>query len=309
MQLEYMRCFIALCHFRSISKTGAYFHTTPQNISRIVKRMEEELAAALIQRTSKGIDVTPQGEAFLELAKQIIYRYDALRSDFQFEKGATDSSHLVTLYSQEIANQLFLNDILPKFAKKYPMVTVSNVITGYMEGYRNLIVDPLAVGAFIVFEEKLDYSGLTIAPILHSPIVACVNKGHPLSRKAFVNTHEIAPYKQIFFVRNTLQSSGFTLDEDPNALNNHYITGSLSTCFSMAINSNCVFCDLLALYLHQRKDVKEKLVALPLIDLPEKTIAILSHATLTPNSPQRLLINFILSHASESLAALHTKSL
>lgn len=301
MQLEYMRCFIALCHFRSISKTGTYFHTTPQNISRIVKRMEDDLSVTLIQRTSKGIEVTPQGEAFLEFSKQMIYRYDALRSSFAFEKSHSDQSHFVTLYSQEIANQLFLNDILPRFAEEYPMITVNNVITGYIEGYRNLLVDPQAVGIFVLFEEKLDYTELEIAPFLHSPIVACVNRQHPLAKRSFVRTTDITLYKQVFFVRNNIQSSILSQNADPLSFSDHYVTGSLSTCFSMALNSNYVFCDLLALYLAQSAQVRENLVALPLIDLPDKTMAVLTHPTLPTDSPQKLLRDHILANVSNDI--------
>lgn len=299
MQLEYMRCFIVLCHFRSISKTGAYFHTTPQNISRIVKRMEDELSTSLIHRTSKGIIVTTQGENFLKLAKQMVYRYDALRSEFLLEQNQANQKHLVTLYSQDIANQLFLNDILPQFADYYPMITVNNVITGYTEGYHYLCTDPMAIGTFLLFEEDLNYTGLEINPILQSPIVACVNKQHPLAKQSFIKLSDLESYKQVFFVRNNLQSSGLKQKLDGISISDHYISGSINTCFNMAIKSNYVFCDLLVLYLHQSRQVQEQLIAIPIVDHPEKTLALLTHSTLPIDSPQKLLSNFILSKISE----------
>ena len=54
MQIEHLRCFIALSQTQSITKTSYAFHTTPQNISRILRKLESEMNVPLFERHSNG---------------------------------------------------------------------------------------------------------------------------------------------------------------------------------------------------------------------------------------------------------------
>lgn len=294
MQLSYMRCYITLCYYRSISKTGLHFHTTPQNISRIIKRMEDELGVDLIIRTSKGVDITPQGETFLKFAKQTIYHYDTVKTQLLLQSKPKEKQYSFTLYSQEVANQLFLNDILPDFSEEYPSINVNNIVTGYVEGYSMMRKDPSSIGIFTLFPEILDYSNLNLTPVLSSPIVAWLNRQHPLAEKRLLKTSDLSNYKHVFFIRNSIKSSGLLSIDPTIKIADHYITGSLQTCFSMVANGNYVFRDFLALYNHQNETFKQQVIALPIADEEDRSIAIMTHKTLSEDSPQNLLINYIL---------------
>ena len=71
---------------RSISKAAENLYMGQPNLSRAIKELEEDLGITIFERTSKGIDLTPQGEEFMQYAKRIISQIDEVEAIYKSEK-------------------------------------------------------------------------------------------------------------------------------------------------------------------------------------------------------------------------------
>ena len=62
MDLKELEYFKMVCEQKSITKAAHALYMTPQGLSRIIKNIENEMEATLLNRTASGISLTRSGE-------------------------------------------------------------------------------------------------------------------------------------------------------------------------------------------------------------------------------------------------------
>ncbi len=61
MRTEHLKYFLNLVETGSITQTSKELYTTHQNVSKIIRQLEEDLGTTLFIRTTKGIELTATG--------------------------------------------------------------------------------------------------------------------------------------------------------------------------------------------------------------------------------------------------------
>lgn len=298
MQIEYLRCFIALNDFNSITKASHVLDTTPQNVSRILKKLETEMNAILFTRSSDGITLTPYGERFLQFAKSTVYQYDELQADFQFRQSQHAAKQEVVLYSSDVANEIILNDILLAFSKEHPLIIVKNINIDWVDGYQNLQNDSSAIGLLHYIPGVNELNNHTIVPALHLHPIIAVNKNHPLANAQHCTNKQLLNYNLLIFAHNDLINTlpFHTLELDPVTQGRSFAsTGSMKACYQMVADGNYVSPGTLESYLLLDESMRENLVAVPMADRPESICALIKSKDLPSDSPQQLLFSYILN--------------
>lgn len=79
MQLEY---FIKVAECGSITKAAQELYLSQPSLTKAISNLEAEYEIQLLERTSKGITVTPRGRDFLEYAKNVVTAKRALEHVF-----------------------------------------------------------------------------------------------------------------------------------------------------------------------------------------------------------------------------------
>lgn len=64
----------------SIRDAALALDKNPSSLSRMVRRIEEELEITMFKRTSQGLVPTPEGEVYLEGAREILELYEELKA-------------------------------------------------------------------------------------------------------------------------------------------------------------------------------------------------------------------------------------
>lgn len=75
-----LRCFAAVAETRSFTKAAKQLHITQPTLSMQIKELERQLGFALFHRTTRRIDLTVEGEAFLTDAKAMIAEGDRMKN-------------------------------------------------------------------------------------------------------------------------------------------------------------------------------------------------------------------------------------
>ncbi|XVV16471.1 LysR family transcriptional regulator [Actinoplanes sp. CA-131856] len=81
MLIEDLRALLALGEHRHVTGAATALGTTQPTLSRLLKRLEDEVGARLFERDARGVHPNPLGEVTLAAARDIVDRHDRLRSD------------------------------------------------------------------------------------------------------------------------------------------------------------------------------------------------------------------------------------
>ena len=68
-----------------LSKASEVLLIAAPNISRSIKELEPDLGIAIFERTQSGMKTTPEGDEFLNFAKEILGQIDAVEHNFSEE--------------------------------------------------------------------------------------------------------------------------------------------------------------------------------------------------------------------------------
>ncbi|MGM4892935.1 LysR family transcriptional regulator [Tardiphaga sp. 839_C3_N1_4] len=128
-----MEVFTRVVELGGFSTAARAFRMTPSAVSKLVARLEARLGVRLINRSTRKLQLTPEGSAFYERALRILDEMGAAEREAAI--GATPSGLLRVNTSVPFGLRLLL-PLLPDFAKRYPDIKVEVVLT-------DLVVDLL----------------------------------------------------------------------------------------------------------------------------------------------------------------------
>lgn len=303
MQIDHLRYFIALDNLKSVTKISHFFNTTPQNVSRILKNLEAEMDDILFIRTEKGIALTPEGEQFLDFAKTTVYQFDELRAKIQFKKTKNQTEYEVILFSNNVINEIVLNDILIAFSSQYPAIMVKNMIVDWKTGYQNVLQNPEAIAFLYYLPEENQLENFLIVPALQSHPVAIMSKNHPLAKYPQCYQKQLVDYKFIVLTQNDVtDTEAFYFFRLHPAVPKVSIasSGNLKSCYQITANSDYICPGSLESFLRQEETIRKNLVAVPIIDIPVSTHSLIKSKDLPQNSPQNLLFTFIQNYLQKT---------
>lgn len=116
MRIEQLRQFCEYVKTKSLTAGSQKLFLTPQALHVSMKRLEEELDAKLVEKSSSGVLLTESGQCFLQFAEKVLAEYDALVNDLEELKNSQKNlKGKLFVYS----NMLFQRNVLPHVIKKF----------------------------------------------------------------------------------------------------------------------------------------------------------------------------------------------
>lgn len=87
MNLMHLKYVVEIDKTRSISKAAENLYMGQPNLSRSIKELEQSLQITIFKRTPKGIEVTPDGEEFIQYAKKFLPMSKRLKKVYSERKA------------------------------------------------------------------------------------------------------------------------------------------------------------------------------------------------------------------------------
>jgi len=123
MTNKQLRAFLAVARSLSFAQASEQLHLSQPALSLTIKSLETDLGGQLFTRTTRSTSLTPEGEAFLPVARQLLADWDnaeeRMRQHFTLQLGKVSIAAMPSF----AANQLPL--ALRAFREKYPNVNVA----------------------------------------------------------------------------------------------------------------------------------------------------------------------------------------
>lgn len=119
---DYYRVFYYVAKYKSFTGAANALMNNQPNITRMMKRLEEELGCTLFVRQRHGVALTPEGEK-LYAHVAIAFEY-ILCGEQEIARDRSLQAGIVTIAASEIALHCVLLPILKEFRKIYPGIRI-----------------------------------------------------------------------------------------------------------------------------------------------------------------------------------------
>ena len=186
MDLKELEYFKRVCEQKSITKAAHALYMTPQGLSRIIKNIENEMGATLLNRTASGISLTRSGEYLYEHLTDFLGPYRMVCSEIRCMEQ--QEKHEIDLLSAYGILRLVTPECIWDFKEKYPQITLHyreypdhQVESRFLAGEGNV--------AFTVGNHSLKYMEATFMEKFEIKLL--VNRTHPLSNRETVSIKDL----------------------------------------------------------------------------------------------------------------------
>lgn len=174
-----IRLFLDIVNSKNLSVTAARFGYTQSGVSHSVSRLENELGVTLFTRTKHGVELTSDAEFLVPYARNLLIQEKNLMEAAHSLQGIQCGSLVIATYAS-IASS-WLPKIIDAFQRQYPNVSYS-IREGGLEEIENWIMTGEVDFGFLSWRKD---TPLKFKAIAQDPLVAVVNRNHPLPESYF----------------------------------------------------------------------------------------------------------------------------
>lgn len=115
-----MAAFVRVVESNGFSAAAPALGLTPSAVSKLVTRLETRLGVRLLQRTTRALHLTQEGEIFFAAARRIVSEIDALENQIAGQSGTPSGVLRVTASLAFSTHQLA--PVLSEFLARHPLV-------------------------------------------------------------------------------------------------------------------------------------------------------------------------------------------
>ena len=148
-----MEVFVRVVDLGGFSAAARALRMTPSAVSKLIARLEARLGARLVNRSTRKLQLTPEGSAFHDRAVRVLADLD--EAERSAAAGATPRGRLRVNTNVPFGTH-YLIPLLPGFLERHPEVTVEMTLT-------DTVVDLL--------EDRADVA-IRVGPLKSSQLVA-----------------------------------------------------------------------------------------------------------------------------------------
>ena len=118
--LDYYRIFEAVARHRSFTRAAEALVNSQPNLTRAVHNLEAELGCRLFLRSSRGVELTPEGEALYAHVTAAMEQLRAGEAELQRQRELR--SGMVSIACSETALHAVLLQVLSRFHRENPAI-------------------------------------------------------------------------------------------------------------------------------------------------------------------------------------------
>lgn len=283
MDLDQVEAFLVLAEELHFGRTAGRLHVSAPRVSRLIAALEREVGAAVFERTSRQVRLTPLGHQFrADLAPA---HAGLLAAVAAAKASARDVTGVLRVgFSQSTASEAVIR-LLARFTHAHPDCELVRTETPIADPYRPLRTHE--VDLLINWHYDRDEPGLTFGPVIESQArVLAVARSDPLADRATVSIEDLAG-------RAVLDAEGMTAGfwrevipattPSGRPIPRRVPIGSLTMALAQVAAGTIVHPTTVGV---QRRFGRDDIVWIPIHDMPPLDLGLI---WLTPNTTARIV--------------------
>jgi DNA-binding transcriptional LysR family regulator len=199
MELRLVRAFVAVADELHFGRAAARLHIAQPALSQQIKQLEAARGTALFARTSRRVELTGPGAAFLPQARKLLD--DAELAAERVRRAASGQAGWLTLGFVDSAAYSMLPPLLRRLREELPQVHVElrELAT---EPQLEALHDEIDLGIVRAVDAGVTAAGLAVDPLLREPLVAALPGGHPLAGRRLIDLADLSGDAFVLFPRD-----------------------------------------------------------------------------------------------------------
>jgi DNA-binding transcriptional LysR family regulator len=198
MHIETLKIFCDLVELESFSKTAEKHLLSQSAVSQQLAQLELAHKVQLLDRKKRPMALTAAGRLFYDACKDIIGRYEKLKSELNtLQKPSAGRINVAAIYSIGMHS---LPDYVKRFMVKYPDVNVHIEYSSSDQIYESVLSGEVDIGVVAVprRDKRLDVFDFT-----DEPLVLVCSPNHILARESQIDIHKVQFERLIAFEKDT----------------------------------------------------------------------------------------------------------
>ena len=122
MDLHELRIFATVAELASFSRAAEQLGLTKGRVSTAVQQLESQVGTRLLQRTTRSVRLTPDGERFLDRCKELLTEAEQLEA--MFRPAATGLSGRLRIDLPNVLARDYVLPRLPEFLAAHPLLQI-----------------------------------------------------------------------------------------------------------------------------------------------------------------------------------------
>ncbi len=185
MHIETLKVFCDLAELQSFSRTAEKHLLSQSAVSQQIAQLELTHKCQLVDR-KKPLELTAAGQLFYDACKDIVDRYEQLRSELNaLQKSSAGRINVAAIYSIGMHT---LPGYVKKFMVNYPKVNVHIEYLSASKIYESVLTGDVDIG--LVAVPKRD-KRLDVYDFEDEPLVLVCSPKHPLASESQVDIHKV----------------------------------------------------------------------------------------------------------------------
>lgn len=203
MNLMHLKYAVEVAETGSINRAAEALYVGQPNLSRSIKELEASLGTTLFDRSSKGMKLTPEGETFVQYAKNILKELDAMEEIFTKKPAG------LRRLSVSVPHAAYIGEAFASFSRTLDATVAAEVYlqeTGAQRALKNLLEDDYRMAVIRYPEEKDTFyksmfaeKGLRYELVMEFPIVLLVNGDSAFAKQKTVLQAELNDATEIVY--------------------------------------------------------------------------------------------------------------
>lgn len=215
MTLQQMRYLVAISEYGSLSKTSEALYVSQPSLTGAVKEVERELGITIINRSGRGVTLTPDGAELVARVRQVLLQYNNMMERYATQDGRKKKFGVSTQH-YSFAVKAFVEMVRHYGTAQYEFA-IRETKT------REVIQDVAALRSEIGILYMSDFNRSVLSKLLRAndllfhPLCRCrayvyLWRGHPLAGCGGITFDQLADYPCLSFEQG--DSSSFYFAEE-----------------------------------------------------------------------------------------------
>ncbi len=200
MNVLHMKYAVEVAKVGSLNKAAEALYVALPNISRSIKELEASIGIAIFDRTAKGMILTPEGEEFINRAKDILKQLDQIDEIYK-------NSHVAKQkFSISVPRACYISDAFAEFSTSltkdaaeifYKETNSQRTINNILNHDYKLGIIRYAENYDKYFKAMLEEKGLVYEMVTEFSYCLIMSADNPLAKKEEITFDDLSEYIEI----------------------------------------------------------------------------------------------------------------
>jgi len=200
LNILHMKYAVEVARLGSLNKAAETLMIAQPNLSRSIKDLEADLGITIFQRSARGMELTPDGQEFIDYARDILLRIDRIEQSYR------DGSHKKRKFSISVPRASYISAAMAEFSKEigdadieiyYKETNSKKTIRKILENEYKLGIIRYADNYDKYYKSMLEEKGLQYEMVAEFTYVLIMSRNNPLASKPTITYDDLSSYIEI----------------------------------------------------------------------------------------------------------------